>query len=440
LDLSTSFMELFPGFEESSSDVPPAPLAERMRPSEWKDLLGHVKLVGEGKPLRELIAGPSSFSFILWGPPGSGKTTIARIAARMTGSEFHEISAVNAGVADIRKVISQAQKVWRFSKRRSILFIDEIHRFNKSQQDAVLPHVESGTLRLIGSTTENPSFEVIPALRSRCQIFRLESLTQEDIRSLLERGLADREHGFGKDSLVIESDAIDLIITCANGDARKALNVLEAARDFSCSGEGDPRPVQIKDIEGIIQTVAVLYDKGGTEHYDHASAFQKSLRGSDPDAAIYWLAKMIAGGEAPRFIARRLVVTASEDVGNADPMALVIANAAAEASERLGWPDARIPLAQAVIYVARARKDNSAIVAVDSALGDIQNKGKSFPVPDHLKDTHYSDAKTQYGYGKDYLYPHDHPGHKVKQDYLPTALKGREYVPPEETDKSEDEG
>ena len=433
-------MELFPEFEESSSDVPPAPLAERMRPSEWKDLLGHVKLVGEGKPLRELIAGPSSFSFILWGPPGSGKTTIARIAARMTGSEFHEISAVNAGVADIRKVISQAQKVWRFSKRRSILFIDEIHRFNKSQQDAVLPHVESGTLRLIGSTTENPSFEVIPALRSRCQIFRLESLTQEDIRSLLERGLADREHGFGKDSLVIESAAIDLIITCANGDARKALNVLEAARDFSCSGEGDPRPVQIKDIEGIIQTVAVLYDKGGTEHYDHASAFQKSLRGSDPDAAIYWLAKMIAGGEAPRFIARRLVVTASEDVGNADPMALVIANAAAEASERLGWPDARIPLAQAVIYVARARKDNSAIVAVDSALGDIQNKGKSFSVPDHLKDTHYSDAKTQYGYGKDYLYPHDHPGHKVKQDYLPTALKGREYVPPEETDKSEDEG
>ncbi|MDP7557250.1 MAG: replication-associated recombination protein A [Nitrospinaceae bacterium] len=433
-------MELFPEFEENSSDVPPAPLAERMRPSEWKDLLGHVKLVGEGKPLRELIAGPSSFSFILWGPPGSGKTTIARIAARMTGSEFHEISAVNAGVADIRKVISQAQKVWRSSKRRSILFIDEIHRFNKSQQDAVLPHVESGTLRLIGSTTENPSFEVIPALRSRCQIFRLESLTQEDIRSLLERGLADREHGFGKDSLVIESAAIDLIITCANGDARKALNVLEAARDFSCSGEGDPRPVQVKDIEAIIQSVTVLYDKGGTEHYDHASAFQKSLRGSDPDAAIYWLAKMIAGGEAPRFIARRLVVTASEDVGNADPMALVIANAAAEASERLGWPDARIPLAQAIIYVARARKDNSAIVAVDSALGDIQNKGKSFPVPDHLKDTHYSDAKTQYGYGKDYLYPHDHPGHKVKQDYLPTALKGREYVPPEETDKSEDEG
>jgi len=432
-------MELFSEFEDKLNDAPPAPLAERMRPSEWSDLLGHDKLVGAGKPLRELVAGQSSFSFILWGPPGSGKTTIARIAARMTGSEFHEISAVNAGVADIRKVISQAQKIWRSARCRSILFIDEIHRFNKSQQDAVLPHVENGTLRLIGSTTENPSFEVIPALRSRCQIFRLDALSHEDIRCLLERGLTDEERGFGKDSLKIESAAVDLIITFANGDARKALNVLEAARDFSCSAKGDPRPVEVRDIQEIIQSVSVLYDKGGTEHYDHASALQKSLRGSDPDAAIYWLAKMIAGGETPRFIARRLVVTAAEDVGNADPMALVVANAAAEASERLGWPEARIPLAQAVIYVARARKDNSAIVAVDSALGDIQSKGKSFPVPDHLKDTHYKDAKAQYAYGKDYKYPHDHPGHKVKQGYLPTALKGRKYVLSDETDKSADE-
>lgn len=432
-------MELFPEFEDKTNDAPPPPLADRMRPSDWAGLQGQANLVGEGKPLRELIAGKSSFSFILWGPPGSGKTTIARIAARMTESEFHEISAVNAGVADIRKIIAHAQKTWRSSKRRSILFIDEIHRFNKSQQDSVLPHVENGTLRLIGSTTENPSFEVIPALRSRCQIFRLEALTQEDIRCLLERGLADKERGFGKDSLVIEPGAKDLIITYANGDARKALNVLEAARDFSCSVEGNPRPICVQDIEGIIQSVAVLYDKGGTEHYDHASAFQKSLRGSDPDAAIYWLAKMIAGGEAPRFIARRLVVTAAEDVGNADPMALVIANAAAEASERLGWPEARIPLAQAVIYVARARKDNSAIVAVDRALSDIQIKGKSFPVPDHLKDTHYSSAKAQYGYGKDYLYPHDYPDHKVKQDYLPSALKGRKYLSTEETDSIDDE-
>jgi putative ATPase len=248
------------------------------------------------------------------------------------------------------------------------------------------------------------------------------------MRSLLERGLVDRECGLGNDLFEIDFDARDLIICYANGDARKALNLLEAARDFSCSSEKETRPVSVQDIKGIIQSVSVLYDKGGTEHYDHASAFQKSMRGSDPDAAIYWLAKMISGGENPRFIARRLIVTAAEDVGNADPMALIVANAAADSCEKLGWPEARIPLAQAVIYISRAPKDNSAIVAVDNALNDIQQKGKSFPVPEHLKDTHYSDAKAKYGYGKEYKYPHDYPNSKVVQDYFPDEMKGSRYV------------
>jgi putative ATPase len=421
-------MELFPEFQDKKNDIKPAPLADRMRPRKIKDFLGQENIFGEGKPLRTLIRVKSNFSFILWGPPGSGKTTIARLAANISENEFYEISAVNAGVAEIRKVIHQAKKSWSLSRKSSTLFIDEIHRLNKSQQDSILPHIENGTIRLIGSTTENPSFEVIPSLSSRCQVFRLESLSQKDMRALLERGLVDKESGLGNDLFKIDSDAKNLIISYANGDARKALNLLEAARDFSCSIEKEPRLVSAQDIKALIQSVAILYDKDGNEHYDHASAFQKSLRGSDPDAAIYWLAKMISGGENPRFIYRRLIVTAAEDIGNADPMALVIANTAADSCEKLGWPEARIPLAQAVIYIAQAPKDNSAIVAIDEALNDIQHKGKSFPVPDHLKDTHYSDAKAKYGYGKEYKYPHDFPKSKVAQDYLPDALKGTQYV------------
>ena len=418
-------MELFPEFEKEMQS-PVAPLADRMRPEDWEKFAGQEHLVGEGLPLRELVESGSRLSFLLWGPPGTGKTTLARISARLTESEFYEISAVNAGVADIRKIIEGARQAWKVKRRGAVLFIDEIHRFNKAQQDAVLPHIENGTVRLIGSTTENPSFEVIPALRSRCQTFRLEPLGRGEIRDILDRALKDSEKGLGKSALQIAAEAMNMIVSHANGDARRALNVLEAAHDVVTNR--NENQVKLEIVEGIIQQAATLYDKNGTEHYDHASAFQKSLRGSDADAAIYWLAKMIAGGEDPRFIVRRLLVTAAEDVGNADPNAFLLVQAVANAVEKLGFPEARIPLAQAVIYIARAPKDNSAIVAIDQALDDIQKKGLSYPVPDHLKDTHYKDAKSKYGFGVDYKYPHDDPS--AKQEYLPKPLKDRKYPPP----------
>ena len=281
-------MELFPDTKNPSNNPPP-PLADRMRPTGWDDLLGHEHLISKSSPLRHLMEKDSGLSFVLWGPPGCGKTTIARIVARVTQNEFHEISAVNAGVADIRKVIAQAQKTWSSQHRGTTLFIDEIHRFNKAQQDAVLPFVEQGTIRLIGSTTENPSFEVIPALRSRCQVFRIGYLSSENIRALLERALQDKVNGLGRNVISIDDSAIDLIISHANGDARRALNILEAAVLYHLESQKEESITQTI-IEGIIQRTAVLYDKDGTEHYDHASAFQKSLRGSDADAAIYWLA------------------------------------------------------------------------------------------------------------------------------------------------------
>jgi putative ATPase len=403
-------------------DGPPKPLAERMRPSSLGQFVGQDDILGPGKPLRALIESVSIPSMIFWGPPGSGKTSLARIVAATKNMRFIEISAVGAGVADLREAVVTAAKEWDRNKRGTILFIDEVHRFNKAQQDAILPHVESGQIIVIGSTTENPAFEVIPALRSRLRIFRLGGLSFDEILTILKRALADMERGLQRDGATIDDSALERMAQVCGGDARVALNLLEASAMASDT-------VDVKLVDELSRDTAILYDKMGQEHFDHASAFQKSLRGSDPDAAIYWLAKMIAGGEDPRFIARRLIVTASEDVGLADPVALMVSIAAAEAVDRLGLPEARIPLAHAVIHIATAPKSNSAIVAIDKALSDIKREGKSLPVPDHLKDTHYRSAKG-FGFGDGYKYPHGFPDHFVKQNYLPDGLEDAEYYKP----------
>jgi len=413
---------------------PHAPLAARMRPRTLEEFAGQEGVVGPGTLLRRAIEQDRLTSVLFWGPPGSGKSTLAQIIARTTKARFENYSAVTSGVADIRKVIEQAKERKRKLGQKTILFIDEIHRWNKSQQDALLPHVEDGTVVLIGATTENPYFEVNAPLLSRSRLFRFERLSDAAIRALLERALQDTERGLGNLQLAADSEALDFLAQIAGGDARNALTALEAAAQATVPDASGIRRLTLALAEEGAQARQLGYDKDGDEHYDTISAFIKSLRGSDPDAALYWLAKMLMAGEDIKFIARRLVILASEDVGNADPMALVLANAAAQTVMFVGLPEARLTLSQAVTYLAAAPKSNAATIAIGRAMEEIQTHGAK-PVPKPLRDSHYPGGKAM-GHGKNYLYPHDFPGHYVKQQYLPDGVEGGFYEPTEEGEEA----
>lgn len=405
---------------EVQAGIPPgneAPLAARMRPRNLDEYVGQSHLLGPGRLLRRSIEADRIQSLIFYGPPGTGKTSLAQLIALATQAPFERLSGVESNVADMRRVLSAAAARQRSTGRATLLFIDEIHRFNKSQQDVLLPDVESGRIRLIGATTHNPFFFVNAPLVSRSQIFELEPLREEDLLELLLRALADAERGLGYLKLQVEEAALQHLARMGDGDARKTLNALEiAARTTEPGSDGWIR-VTLADAEQSIQKKAVVYDGDGDAHYDTISAYIKSMRGGDPDAALYWLAKMIHAGEDPRFITRRLLICAAEDVGLADPMALVLANAAHQTAEVVGWPEARIPIAEATLYVATAWKSNSAMCAIDAALEDVR-KGRTLPVPRHLRDGHYKGSE-RLGNGKGYQYAHNHPGHHVQQEYMP---------------------
>lgn len=402
-----------------------APLAARMRPTTLEEFVGQEQIVGKDKLLYRAIKGDRLGSLIFYGPPGTGKTTLAKIIANTTKSEFVQINATIAGIKDIKDTVTAAKERLGMFGKKTILFIDEIHRFNKTQQDTLLPHVEDGTLVLIGATTENPYFEVNRALVSRSVIFSLEPLRQKDIASLLRRALADEEKGLGSYHAKMDEDALDFLSNTANGDARAALNALELAVLTTDPDDDGMIHITLSVAEDCIQRRALQYDKGGDNHYDTISAFIKSMRGSDPDAALYYLAKMIYAGEDPKFIARRVVICAAEDVGNADPHALQVAVSAMQAVNFIGMPEGRIPLAQAVTYVSCAPKSNAAYLGIDKALADVRNvqiKG----VPPHLRDGHYSGSH-DLGNAIGYKYAHDYPDHYVEQQYLPDELVGTVY-------------
>ena len=425
-------MDIFDYHAKKAADSD-RPLAERMRPGNLDQFVGQINVVGQGTLIRNAVEQDQIFSMIIWGPPGCGKTTLARIIAAETRSHFLHFSAVLSGVKEIRGVIAEAQNQQKLYRKRTILFVDEIHRFNKAQQDAFLHHVENGMITLIGATTENPSFEVIAPLLSRCRVITLEMLTADDIAAIIDSALKDSQRGLGSLDLLLEPDALTYLIGLADGDARAALNSLEIASSLvaktnELSEKAGSLTITLKDLEHALQKKALVYDKSGEEHYNIISAYHKSLRGSDPDAALYWLERMFAAGEDPFYIARRMVRFASEDIGNADPQALNVAMNAMEAFKFLGHPEGKLAIAQAAVYLATAPKSNS-IYAAYGKVQQVVKKAGSLPVPFHIRNAPTGLMK-KLGYGKDYKYAHNYKDAIVAQDHLPEKLKGQVFYRP----------
>ncbi len=410
-----------------------SPLADRMRPDSLSGFVGQQNILGPGKLLRRAIEADRLSSIILYGPPGTGKTTIAKIIAKNTDKYFYQLNAVTSGVKDLREIIDKAKELRSYYNKGTIMFIDEIHRFNKSQQDALLPFVEDGTIVLIGATTENPYFTVNNPLISRSQIFKLEQLNEFEMKKLLNRAIQDPEKGLGNYKVEIDHNALKHLINASNGDVRIALNALELAVLTTIPDQDNIRRINLDVAEQSIQRKAVYHDRDGDYHYDVISAFIKSLRGSDPDAGLFWLAKMLSAGEDPLFIARRMLIFASEDIGNADPGALQLTLSVYQAVERLGMPECRLSLAQGVTYLASAPKSNSSYKGLLSALSDVEQENQG-NVPQHLRDAHYSGAD-KLGHGKGYLYPHNYNDNFVEQSYLPQELQAKIYYQPTENGK-----